>query len=198
MDFLIYNINELTDSEYEKWFSLMETEKQNRVEALKFSQDKKQIVCGEMLARTMIAKRQNTDYKNLTFLTGEFGKPKVNGFNINFNISHSNELVVCCVDESPIGVDIEKIKPINSKVALRFWNDNDFQYVFGCQKSVYSPKKAYDNRTLMRFFEIWTRHEAMAKCSGLGLNNHDFRTKYKITTLYYDDYIISIAKKDDA
>ena len=50
-----YDIRDLTDAEYNKWYSLMSEDKQHRVERFRFLDDKKRIVVGEMLARKAIA-----------------------------------------------------------------------------------------------------------------------------------------------
>ena len=50
-----YDIRELSNLEYRKWYSLMSKEKQKRVDRFRFEDDRKRTVTGEMLTRLAIA-----------------------------------------------------------------------------------------------------------------------------------------------
>ena len=50
-----YDIRDLTDTEYNKWYSLMSEDKRHRVDRFRFLDDKKRTVAGEMLARGRFA-----------------------------------------------------------------------------------------------------------------------------------------------
>ena len=45
-----------------------------------------------------------------TVFIGKNGKPMTNG--CYFNISHSHGLVACAVSDVPVGIDVEKIRPV--------------------------------------------------------------------------------------
>ena len=194
MKFSIFDINNLSVTEFEKWYTLMSSEKQSRVDAMSDIKDKKRTVCGEMLVRTMISTHTDLLSENIKINTDKYGKPYVDNLDIEFNISHSENLVVCVICEQPIGIDIQKIEDINPKVALKYFSDDEFKYVFGCNKQDFPTPYLPDKSALMRYFEVWTRREAMAKCSGLGLFKHNFNIEYNLTTIFLDEYVISIAK----
>ena len=46
------------------------------------------------------------------FDIGSHGKPYIIGYEqVHFNISHSDNICICVVDDMPIGIDIQKMKP---------------------------------------------------------------------------------------
>jgi 4'-phosphopantetheinyl transferase len=97
--------------------------------------------------------------KDLSFLsTGEFGKPELPIPNIDFNISHSKDMVVSVVSTSKsVGVDIEAIRDIDV-----------IEY-----KTVFSEKEwkllAVSNQPRELFFKLWVKKESLLKAHGSGL-----------------------------
>ncbi|MCL2874342.1 MAG: 4'-phosphopantetheinyl transferase superfamily protein [Defluviitaleaceae bacterium] len=98
----------------------------------------------------------------IVFLADENGKPYLkNAPEFHFNISHTNSAVAAAISNKPIGVDIELIKPENSRlmnVAKKMFLPDEFEYI-----------TAQDDGANKRFFEIWTRKEAYAKYIGTGI-----------------------------
>lgn len=88
-----------------------------------------------------------------------FRRPFIN-HNVDFNISHSGELVACAIIDSGIriGLDIEKINPINSE---------DFGEVF--TKDEWETIRTSKNPTLS-FYDLWTKKEAILKAYGSGFH----------------------------
>ena len=103
-----YDIRDLFQDEYEKWYSLMSVEKKQRVDRFRLVDDKKRTVAGEMLARKAIAEWGGIAPESITFGTKEHGKPYAKDLAVEFNVSHSGDMVVCAVDDKPIGIDIER------------------------------------------------------------------------------------------
>jgi 4'-phosphopantetheinyl transferase len=73
--------------------------------------------------------------------------------NIHFNISHSANYVACAIADSPVGIDIEGRRKVNSAVAKRYFTDEEIE-------SIHSDED---------FFKIWTFKEALGKYTGDGL-----------------------------
>ena len=165
-----YDIRDLTDAEYNKWYSLMSTDKQQRVDRFRFVDDKKRTVAGEMLARKAIAEWCGIAPESITFGIKEHGKPYVKDLAVEFNISHSGDMVVCAVDDKPIGIDIEQIRPIDLSVAKRICTDEELLYLFGRRPTEQDFTYTIDTETLTRFFELWTAKEAYGKRMGIGVN----------------------------
>ena len=191
-----YDIRDLTDFEYYKWYSLMSEDKQRRVDRLRLEDDKKRTVFGEMLARKAISEWCRVTPESITFGIKEHGKPYAKDLAVEFNISHSGDIVVCAVDDKPIGIDIEQIRPIDLIVAKRICTDEELLYLFGHtpteQDFTYTP----DTEILNRFFELWTAKEAYGKCLGIGiLQPRDIHDTNNLL-LSFDLYVVSVYKRD--
>lgn len=176
-----FNINNLTDELYEKYFSLMSRERQEYTSSLLKESDRKRTVAGEMLARRLLAEICESTEEGIVLRKDKNGKPYAVGLNVNFSISHSGDFAVCAVDTKPIGIDIEKSRAVNLKTAYRFCNKNEINYIFES-----------DKEALPRFFEIWTAKEAAYKLQGVT----DFKKidTLKLNKQYYkfDGYITCI------
>jgi 4'-phosphopantetheinyl transferase len=85
------------------------------------------------------------------------GKPVLQG--IHFNISHSDNLIVCAFSkEGPIGVDVEKICPRDFE---------DFTSMFSAQEWT-AIRGAND--PIQTFYWFWTRKESIIKALGRTLS----------------------------
>ncbi len=165
-----YDIQDLTDAEYDKWYLLMNEDKQRRVDRFRFIDDKKRTVAGEMLARKAIAEWCRVIPESIIFDIKEHGKPYAKDLPVEFNISHSGNMVVCAVDDKPVGIDIELIRPIDLAIAKRICTKNELMYLFGHVPVEEDFACTPNHEMLMRFFEIWTAKEAYGKCSGTGVS----------------------------
>ena len=189
-----YDIRSFSDVEYNKWYSLMSTDKQQRVDRFRFVDDKKRTVAGEMLARKAIAEWCGVAPESIAFGIKEHGKPYAKDLAVEFNISHSGDMVVCAVDNKPIGIDIEQIRPIDLAVAKRICTDEELLYLFGYVPTEQDFTYITDTQTLIRFFELWTAKEAYGKLIGEGLNLLFSHIKPTYFELFENEYVLSIQK----
>lgn len=88
------------------------------------------------------------------FSYGGHGKPYIPG-GVYFSLSHSGELCALAVCGAPVGLDAEKIAPVR-RAAARALTIEERDYM-----------KADPER---RFAYLWTRKEAVLKCTGAGLS----------------------------
>ena len=123
----------------------------------------------------------------------EFGKPISD--NCFFNISHSNGAVIFAKDEVPVGVDIERLRPVE---------DNLVDYI-----SSKEEKEYIQNET--RFFEIWTSKESLTKAIGTGIKDKikeipglpiNDKKKYKDKMFYsrtviYKEFVITVTREKE-
>ena len=189
-----YDIRDLTAADYGKWYAVMSEEKQARVDCFRFTDDKKRSVAGEMLARTAIAEWCGTSAESIVFERTETGKPYAKDLPVWFNISHSGDMVVCAVDERPIGIDIEKIRPIDLKLAKRICTDEELNYLFAHAPTEQDFVYTTDQGLLTRFFQLWTAKEAYGKCTGVGVS--DIRKQVLTSAQFnlWEEYIVSICQ----
>ena len=197
MKFYHYNIRDLSDESYTHYYSLMSEEKKRRVDRFRFEDDKKRTVVGEMLARQAISEWCGVPEESIVFEIAEHGKPYAKNLNIEFNISHSADMAVCVVDADPVGVDIEKIRPVDLNTAKRIFNKDEIRYIFGCVSDVEDYNHYLNDEVLQRFFELWTKKEAYGKLVGMGLFAES-NVDTELTTLIEKGYCISIAASVNA
>lgn len=96
---------------------------------------------------------------NFIYCRNRFGKPYLKNFkNLYFNISHSNNITVCCIDTKEVGIDIEMIRPLN-KFALK--------KVLSCSEKLQLYKS---ERKDEMFFKFWTLKESFVKNIGQGIS----------------------------
>lgn len=75
-----------------------------------------------MLVRQVIHDMYDLPFDQIVFETEGNGKPVVRHIpSFHFNLSHSGDWVVCAIDDAPVGIDIEEIKPIDLAIAKRFF-----------------------------------------------------------------------------
>lgn len=195
-----YNIQDLSTAEYKKWYSLMSLEKKQRVDRFRFTDDKKRTVMGEMLARKAIAEWCHVSVEEIQFGLSEYGKPFAIGLDVEFNISHSGNMVVCAVDNKPVGIDIEQIRPMDLNVARRICTEKEIAYIFADNLREDEFCKITDFKILTRFFEVWTLKEAYGKYIGTGMMDLKKLKKKNVwewgKTFLCDNYIVGIYKEE--
>ena len=189
------DIREISGTVYENWISIMSEETRQRVQKFKKEDDKKRTIAGEMLARKAIAERYSISENDIVILRDEKGKPYAKDLDVHFNISHSENMVVCAVADKPVGIDIEQIKPVNLSIAKRICNDLELEYLFGYVPTEDDFKTTDKREVLLRFFELWTAKEAYAKCIGTGLASISLPMREETEKhIINDEYFLSIYK----
>ncbi len=94
------------------------------------------------------------------FNFGPSGKPFLKDHpNIHFNLSHTEGIAVCVVADVPVGVDVERIRPIDRQVVDMVMSDDEQAEI----------SLAEDSDTA--FYRLWTRKEAYLKLTGEGLRD---------------------------
>lgn len=129
-----------------------------------------------------------------SLLYGEHGKP-FSSDGVFFNLSHSGRFSALALHEHPIGLDIEKIAPVR-RAAERALTEKEHCWML-------------QEDSANRFAFLWTRKEAVLKCTGDGLSRsmRSFSVLEKETELggvrfslrseQYEDYILSAAVQDE-
>ncbi|GAA0731487.1 hypothetical protein GCM10009430_43780 [Aquimarina litoralis] len=94
------------------------------------------------------------EFKN--FLKDSYGKPFIKNSNLNFNISHSGNTVVCIFSHQDIGIDIEEIQHIEYTLFENVFSDQEMQKI--------------EQYGVSKFYEYWTKKEAIIKAIGKGMS----------------------------
>jgi len=120
-------------------------------------------VAGELLARYSVGHYLGKPAQEINLIFGEKGKPHIgNLVDIHFNISHSGNYVVCAVSTTEIGIDVERIRKVNLRIAERFFSPSEIHDLMACAEE-----------TQMQYFiTLWTIKESYLKAIGRGLTQH--------------------------
>ena len=193
MKFDYCDISNISDNEYMKFYDLMNNKRQDDVKKYYRTNDKKCTIAGEMLVKKIINKFWNIKLEEIKIDTSTNNKPYIVDYDIKFNISHCDNIVVCVVSNKLVGIDIEKIRPVNLSMVKSFCDEKETEYIFNhlplSQELVYTN----DKKILSRFFEIWTSKEAYINCENIKLSNiKQVHPKNIKSFKLLNNYIVSI------
>ena len=153
------DIESIGIDEYRRLFDASPAERQERARRYVRQEDKVRCVTAHALVRYAVEKALNLS--EFTVERDEWGKPHIQGReDFHFNLSHSGSWVVIAYGESPVGVDVERIRMEAGKenIARRHFTPEEQEYLFSAGE---------ENGE--RFFEIWTAKESYLKYLGTGL-----------------------------
>ncbi|MFZ5632084.1 MAG: 4'-phosphopantetheinyl transferase family protein [Bacillota bacterium] len=118
-------------------------------------------IVSDIFLRAIICDKLEISNKLINFSVNEYGKPFLQNYNdFHFNISHSGEWIVCAIDQFPIGIDIEFIRPVNLYIVKRFFTEEEYMDI----------KKRSHSEQVDYFFSLWTLKESYVKAVGKGLS----------------------------
>ena len=176
---------------YEAVLSDEELEKSSRF--LNRKDAERYIACRHSVRRILSGFVQRAS-ASIQFTNSGNKKPAVDG--IEFNISHSGNLILVAVGQTAVGIDIELVMP-----------DFDFSLLLD---SSFSARERLHIGSKLSFYEFWTRKEAVLKASGEGLTDgmNEFECldnlvlrkglSYELKTFRTDEqYIFSLASPVD-
>ncbi|TDT46714.1 4'-phosphopantetheinyl transferase [Maribacter spongiicola] len=122
-------------------------------------QDAKSTILGRLLLAYGLKNLYQVDIDNLKMNFSKDKKPFLENSSIQFNISHSNDVIVCAITSvGAIGVDIEKI----SAIPIEDFKDQFLPLEY--ETILKAPK------VLEQFYTYWTQKEAVVKSNGSGLH----------------------------
>ncbi len=133
-------------------------DRQIKIKALKTSQAKARSLGAGLLLGQVLRNHQIDCQALITY--NHFGKAFLKDYpDFHFNLSHSGDFVVCAASPQAVGIDIQKIKDVNLKVAKRFFHKKEFECLAklppGMRKTAFS--------------QIWAAKESYLKYLGTGL-----------------------------
>ena len=146
---------------YDKLMGYLPEKKQEKIRRFVRYQDAQRSLLADVLMRTVISSKLSIRNNEILFFINEYGKPFLrNADNFNFNLSHAGEWVVCAIDSLPIGIDVEKIQPIDFDIAERFFS----------REECFELSKRDGIHKLRFFYDLWTLKESYIKAVGKGLS----------------------------
>ncbi len=179
---LTRDITLISDDDYRRGYYEMSPERQKKCLGYRFDDDKKRCIAADMLLRDMLSELLSCDRLSLKFDLMSGGKPYPVGNEAYFGIAHSGKYVAVGVSETqPVGIDIERIRPVNKSLMRAFCTDKDKAFIFGSDGNI-NGEKITDEQILNRFFRVWCFKEAYYKRTGEGIDTE------KMLSVSYCDY----------
>jgi 4'-phosphopantetheinyl transferase len=135
-----------------------------RSQRFRFPQHQRRFAAGRGILRTILGRYLDLPPERLGFHYSPTGKPSLSPSlapRLEFNLSHSQDLMLCAVSRSPVGVDLEQLRPLTDLEPLtqRFFATEESQQI--CALPIAARSQA--------FFQYWTGKEAILKAAGTGL-----------------------------
>lgn len=163
----IYKIKLGTEPLAHEKENILSTDERERAERFKFPIHRQRFITCHSALREILGKLLNLPPAEIQFSCNKYGKPSLKNLTdqkrLSFNLSHSEEMaVVGCAWDTEIGIDIEKIKPIDNVADLtkRYFSENESNQF----------TQAENNEKMRVFFNGWTAKEAFIKAHGKGLS----------------------------
>ena len=181
-------ITDFTQADYTNAYRLLENALKEKIDAKKSEKDKMRSLAGIILLyKGAFELYKKTDFK-IKF--NKNGKPLCDF--CFFNISHSQNRVVCVLSDEPVGMDIQKIKPIKRREKYKFFTDKENDYVNSGNEK---------NSLCERFTEIFTKKESALKMLGLSLadskNIDTFSNRFKFMQQKDGEFITTVCLQNN-
>jgi 4'-phosphopantetheinyl transferase len=136
----------------------LQPERKRRIDALKRKEAIAASLLGDWLARKNAAELLSCAPDDLLVADGERGKPQIIGRDIHISITHSGGYAAAAAATRPIGIDLERQRPLPKTLFMRICSPEELNWV-----------RAVPSLTLARFFRLWTMKEAYGKMKGIGI-----------------------------
>lgn len=190
------DITDISEEEYRTVYAQMGDARRAVIDRLKNSKNKAQSIAGDLLARTAVSEKCGIAGEKIHFGYNKNGKPFTVNCKAEFSISHSENIVVCAIGDNPIGIDVERVRPINLKIVKRICVCREAEYIFGHVPTEHDYMTLADKELLCRFFKIWTAKEAYFKSREMSVSEcfsaDTLCLEKKVFTLPDNDYIITV------
>lgn len=154
-------VKNIENAEFEELLKYVSPEKCKKILRYKNYYDGLRTLLGDILVRGSICQRFNILNDDIKFGSNIYGKPYLENIeDFHFNISHSEEWVVCALDSIPVGIDIEYMKLIDINEVVSFFSKDE-------QKDIFLKD---DYNRIDFFYDMWTLKESYIKLKGNGLS----------------------------
>ena len=139
--------------------AVLSQDERARAERFRFERGRRRFIAARGLLRRLLGAYLDRAPADVAFTYGRKGKPLTAG--LHFNLSHSGERVLIALGRIPLGVDIERLRPLRDPeaIARRFFSR--------AERETLAAQPA--ERKIEAFFACWTCKEAYVKAVGDGL-----------------------------
>lgn len=156
--------------------NLLSPDELTRLKAFRNEQARRNYIISHAALRHILGDCLQVAPLQLQFASGPHGKPALAGpihGRLEFNLTHSSDLALLALTQSSdVGIDIETVRPMPDavRIAERFFSAAETEAL----------KELPVTEQANAFLSLWTRKEAVAKGTGLGIAN--FLSRFEVTT----------------
>ena len=142
---------------------MLSSEEHRRADRLHFAVDRRRYIVRRGRLRELLGRRLDCDPREVPITCNAFGKPRLEGSDVSFNLSHSRGVALVALTRgAEIGCDIE-------------WQDRRVEIdkvaeSFFSRREVDALRSLPERQQTEGFFNCWTRKEAFVKACGGGLS----------------------------
>lgn len=141
----------LTGAEAARLTAQLPTQRRERLLRMRLPEKRWEVLCAYMILRRALWEQ----YQWKEFPPMDYGsdqKPYFPNYpQVHFNLSHTEGAVMAALSNRPVGVDLERIRPLSPLVRQRLARDV----------------------TEETFFQTWVQREAVGKWTGAGVRPHE-------------------------
>ncbi len=188
------DIKRISRTDIDAAYFYMSEERRKKCDGLRVQSDKDLCIASDMLLRRILSRKLGLSPEEIAFVVSENGKPYLENGGYHFNVSHSGNIVAVAVNKDcPVGIDVEKIRPVSAGIAKRVFSESDICFVF--DGLLIPDGKIEDCEMLTRFFKVWTYKEAFVKMTGEGISDNIKNYSYnenKCVTKVFDNYVLTV------
>lgn len=139
---------------------LLSQDERARAETFTRDEARRRFIVGRGRLRQHLAENLGVAPEEIGFRYGPAGKPEViDHSTTHFNLAHSGELAVLAIGGVPVGIDLERRRPMKNAQGLaeRWFHPVEVERIAAAKDS------------LDEFFRTWTMKEAALKLVGVGV-----------------------------
>jgi len=159
----LFHLN-FTPPAIKRFYPLLSQDEKERSERFVHFIHRKRYIASQGFVRTVLSWYADLAPEALVFAKAEHGKPHLCGedLNIQYNLTHSNNLAMLSVSRHETGIDVEYLDRKNEwqGIIRRFFTPEEQQAIFSLP----------EDQQHTAFFQVWTRKEAHMKVTGQGLH----------------------------
>lgn len=144
---------------FERLLNCVSAEKREKINRFLHIDDRRRCLIGDVLIRSWVQAKIGPENGNLVFTLNPYGKPLLSSLDLSFNISHSGCWVAAIFHRDPVGVDIERIAPIDYDIARTCFSADEYESF--CRRR--------EDEKLTCFYDLWTIKESYMKAVGMGM-----------------------------
>ena len=180
-------ITDYTQSQLQEVYVRLSASRKERIDRLHRQEDKQRSLAAERLVCELL--KEHCDVTAAQLCCKSNGQPYLEDCRLQVSISHCEQMVACAVSQNPVGIDIERIRPVDLRITRHTCVPEELDYLQTDKQGVCS-----DPDVLRRFFEIWTAKEAYFKKCGTGITDLKSVNILTLQRQVYtmDDYLIQI------